>query len=420
MTLFLKQSTAIDIRMGPFVDLTDAATPETGLTIGAADQAEVLKANGAATVAMTGTFAAVSGSDGWYDYTCATTDVDVIGEVVFAFQDASVCRPVFTRAQVIEAATYDWLYADGATPLTDIENTIWDTLLTGSSHNTATSAGKRLRQIEEGFVHASGTISNVGDGHTVTLDSGAVGTADYYVHDRLDITEGNGVGQSRVITGYTSGKVVTLDSDFVTNPNTASLYEVVAADVHVSISDSDLAEGFVTTATSTTQLTLDAGAVAAADYYVGEQIVFTHGTGAGQAREITAYTSGRVVTMSPALETAVSTDTVWHIQAIVSIPEIVKELLEEATSGHAVAGTVGKAIADGAVDVILTTQMTEAYAADGAAPTLAQALMLIQQMLGDFSISGTTLTVNKVDGATAAATFTLDSASAATSLTRAT
>ncbi|MCH8134461.1 MAG: hypothetical protein IIB77_00610, partial [Proteobacteria bacterium] len=50
---------------------------------------------------------------------------------------------------------------------------------------------------------------------------------------------------------------------------------------------------------------------------------------------------------------------------------------------------------------------------------LAQALMMIQQLLGDFSISGTLLTVNKVDGAAEAATYTLDDATNPTSLTRA-
>lgn len=69
---------------------------------------------------------------------------------------------------------------------------------------------------------------------------------------------------------------------------------------------------------------------------------------------------------------------------------------------------------------ILTTQMTEAYAADGVAPTLAQAIFLIQQSLHEFAISGTTRTVKKLDGAATAATFTLDSATAPTSTTRAT
>jgi len=68
---------------------------------------------------------------------------------------------------------------------------------------------------------------------------------------------------------------------------------------------------------------------------------------------------------------------------------------------------------------VLTTQMTEAYAEDGVAPTLTQAIFLIQQSLHEFSLSGTTRTVKKLDGLTTAATFTLDDADAPTSTTRA-
>lgn len=68
---------------------------------------------------------------------------------------------------------------------------------------------------------------------------------------------------------------------------------------------------------------------------------------------------------------------------------------------------------------VVTTALTESYAADGAAPTLAQALFLIQQRLTEFAISGTTITTKKLDGSTTAATFTLDSATAPTSSTRA-
>lgn len=100
--------------MGPFVDVGDGFTPETGITLAGADQAEVLKANGAATAAMAGTFAAVTGADGWYDYTVATGDVDTVGEVVFVVQDLSVCLPVLVRAQVVEEAIYDALFAASA------------------------------------------------------------------------------------------------------------------------------------------------------------------------------------------------------------------------------------------------------------------------------------------------------------------
>lgn len=114
MTLILRQSTAIDIRMGPFVDATDGVTPETGITLGTADQAEVLKADGAATVAMGGTFAAITGADGWYDYTVATGDVDTVGEVVFVVQDLSVSLPVYVRGYVVEEEVYDAMYAAAA------------------------------------------------------------------------------------------------------------------------------------------------------------------------------------------------------------------------------------------------------------------------------------------------------------------
>lgn len=72
------------------------------------------------------------------------------------------------------------------------------------------------------------------------------------------------------------------------------------------------------------------------------------------------------------------------------------------------------------VSDILTTQMTEAYAADGVAPTMAQSLMMIQQTLTEFSISGTTWTTKKIDGTTTAATGTLSDGDDPTSLTRAT
>lgn len=68
----------------------------------------------------------------------------------------------------------------------------------------------------------------------------------------------------------------------------------------------------------------------------------------------------------------------------------------------------------------LTTAMTESYRADGATGTLAQLLYEINAHLGEAAIVGTTKTINKVDGTTAAATFTLDSDTAPTSITRAT
>ena len=68
---------------------------------------------------------------------------------------------------------------------------------------------------------------------------------------------------------------------------------------------------------------------------------------------------------------------------------------------------------------ILTTQMTESYAAAGTAPSLAQALFLMHQQLGDFIISGTTLTVRDLAG-TGVATFTLNDGTDPTAIDRTT
>lgn len=70
-------------------------------------------------------------------------------------------------------------------------------------------------------------------------------------------------------------------------------------------------------------------------------------------------------------------------------------------------------------DAVLRAALTESYAADGAAPTLSQAIFAIQQFLQEKGISGTTMTVKKLDGSTTAMTFTLSDATTPASITRA-
>ncbi len=71
------------------------------------------------------------------------------------------------------------------------------------------------------------------------------------------------------------------------------------------------------------------------------------------------------------------------------------------------------------VTALLTTQMTEAYATDGSAPTLAQGIHMLIARLFEESVAGTTMTCKKLDGSTTAMTFTLNDAVSPTSLTRA-
>lgn len=66
-----------------------------------------------------------------------------------------------------------------------------------------------------------------------------------------------------------------------------------------------------------------------------------------------------------------------------------------------------------------TAAMTEGYAADGAAASPVQLLYMIWSFLAEKNVSGTTLTVKRLDGSTTAMTFTLDNATPS-ALTRAT
>jgi hypothetical protein len=93
------------------------------------------------------------------------------------------------------------------------------------------------------------------------------------------------------------------------------------------------------------------------------------------------------------------------------------EIATLVTAAQTLTASERNAIADA---IAARTLGTESYAADGAVPTFAQAFFELLSLLGEFSISGTTITHKKRDGSTSAFTATLDSSSSPTSRTRAT
>lgn len=238
-------------------------------------------------------------------------------------------------------------------------------------------------------------------------------------------------------------------------------------------------------------------------------------TGAGQARAITAYNN---TTKDATVDTLTVTPTGTIIITVIAAPpslatppnvnvtsiaanalnasalasdavtEIVNGVLNEATSAHTTAGSVGKAIADGAasgdpmaitvpgayaagtagyiignnlpavltkvntlpaapanettiqamlsalsaaiadktgyrlsttgVNDILRSALTQGYAADGQQFTLEQFAYMMVSFLFEQDLSGTTLVTRRLDGATAAMTFTLNDANTPTNITR--
>lgn len=132
---------------------------------------------------------------------------------------------------------------------------------------------------------------------------------------------------------------------------------------------------------------------------------------------------------SPTTTVDLSGTTISTAQAVASVSGAVGSVTGNV--GGNVAGSVGSvtglnpALVDVAISTratpaeILTTALTEAYRANGAEGTLTQILYEIIAHLGESSIAGTTKTINKIDHTAPAETFTLDSATAPTSITRA-
>jgi len=118
----LKADTQVKVLVGPFVDTADGVTPETGVTLGSADQAEILKHDAASVTDISGnTWAAMTGCDGWYNLTLTAGNVDTEGMLTVVIQDSSVCLPVFARFMVVSANVYDSLYAAAATDYLQVD-----------------------------------------------------------------------------------------------------------------------------------------------------------------------------------------------------------------------------------------------------------------------------------------------------------
>lgn len=110
--LYLKQSTAVSARIGPFVDKTDGVTEETGL---AAEGTEISKNHGAF---ATGPVLGTHDAEGWYPIDLTTTHTNTLGPLVVKCHDSAVHLPVWLEFMVLSANVYDSLV--GGSDLLDV------------------------------------------------------------------------------------------------------------------------------------------------------------------------------------------------------------------------------------------------------------------------------------------------------------
>lgn len=186
---------------------------------------------------------------------------------------------LFVTATVSGVATA-WVVA--ADIVVDVADDVWDEILTGATHNIATSAGRRLRQIASSIIYDGIAVSSTEN--TITLDAGASAVNGAYDPALIYIVNGTGAGQCRLILEYTGAtRRAVVDRDWKILPDATSEY-VLAGDVgreHVN-------EGLATDGTETT-IVLNANASDADDAYIGQVVFIRSGTGEDQARRVQDY-----------------------------------------------------------------------------------------------------------------------------------
>jgi hypothetical protein len=163
---------------------------------------------------------------------------------------------------------------------------VWDEILTGATHNIATSAGRRVREIGAYAIH-SGT-AQAGNSHSITLAAAASPSDAAYngIYNRnlIVLTDNTGVGQTRTIVDYDAvTKIVVVDRDWRISPDATTEYQITPDDTPLTV-DHGVAQG----GTART-ITIRDYASSVDDAYLCNIVTIIAGTGRGQARLVGAY-----------------------------------------------------------------------------------------------------------------------------------
>lgn len=105
----LRQSTSIDLPIGPFVDATDGVTAETALTLTQPDIR--LKKGGGAWAQKNAAQTLSHEENGFYEVTLDATDTNTLGPLRLAVFETGAA-PVFEDFMVVTAEWYDAKYGD--------------------------------------------------------------------------------------------------------------------------------------------------------------------------------------------------------------------------------------------------------------------------------------------------------------------
>jgi len=141
---FLKQSTAVDIKLGPFVDKTDGVAYEVGMAA-AMDSATTgvrLSKNGGAFADRNEATEPTYDAFGYYLVKLSTTDTNTPGTLKVIYGDAATTLPCEANFQVIAANAYDAMFGAGTVFLkVDVETVKTQIVTCGAAVTVLASVG---------------------------------------------------------------------------------------------------------------------------------------------------------------------------------------------------------------------------------------------------------------------------------------
>jgi hypothetical protein len=459
--MYLRQSTAVDLALGPFVDDADGVTALTALTIAQADVR--LKKNNAAWAQINDNTSATHEENGWYEKEFNTTDTDTVGRLLVAVHESGAL-PVWHEFWVLEEAIYDALFAASAAAFDANQDVTVgafaaNALTATAIANDAITAAK----IATGAIDADALAADAGTeiGTAVWATTTRVLTANTNLNDlsAAGVRAAVGLASANLDTQLDALPTAAENADAVWDEDatghqtggtfgqaigdpgadTNTIFKAVVTDATGATVGVDVAavladtgtDGVVVAAASKTGYALSAAGLA--DFFDTDSgTTYASAVAGSVVKEIADNAGGSALTAA-AIADEVETRTIAGVTTVGSVTGAVGSVTGNV--GGNVAGSVGSVTAtvtvganndktgyglsSTALDAILRTALTEAYANLGAAPTLSQLLFEVRALLAEKAVSSTTLTTKKLDGSTTAATYTLDSDTAPTSITRA-
>lgn len=187
MARILRQSTSVDVPIGPFTDQTDGFSPETALTITQPDIR--LKKNGGAWAQKNAAQTLSHEENGNYEVTLDATDTNTLG-LLRLHVNESGALPVWEDFWVVTANFWDSLFSTDLLQVDVI--TIANNAITDAS--IATSAISDIRSVATGTADSGST--------TTVVDTERTETDTDYWKDCLIVFGSTLAGQTRLITGF--------------------------------------------------------------------------------------------------------------------------------------------------------------------------------------------------------------------------